>query len=83
MVSSERIDGTDKSQARPESFRPTPELNEERGGDYLRNAARIASCLPRQIRDCREIQQLQTGKVSTINKVSAVTGVTVRGDGDQ
>jgi hypothetical protein len=78
-----KISGGRNRQNRPKSFRPTPELNEERGGDYLRNRARTASCLPRQIRDCREIQQLQTGKVSTINKFSAVTGVTVRGDGDQ
>jgi hypothetical protein len=52
-------------------------------GDYLRNRTGTISCLPRQIRDCREIQQLQTGKVSTINKFSAVTGVTVRSDGGQ
>ena len=70
-------------QIRPKSFRPTPELNEERRGGYLRNCRKNRKLLTSSDRDCREIQQLQTGRVSTINKFSAVTGVTVRGDGGQ
>jgi hypothetical protein len=68
-------------QSRPKSFRLTPELNEERGGRLpAEPLQKTASCLPRQIRD---LSRNSAVSVLTIDKLSAVTGVTVRRDDSQ
>jgi len=61
-----------------------PELMEGSDGDYYRNhRRRTTKLLTSPDTGCREIQQLPTGRVSTINNFLAVTAVTLGRDGSQ